>query len=139
MGFIEDRLDQSDSSLLFAETGNCIIVLIKDRHDDYFINDVPHINDAFKTADLTVNSLELFFHDGFVIVLHEPVGTYSVPAKGVTLDFDVFTLKIFCGIHKHLCARLSFFRLKTAPVERKRTIVEDLQPAVCDLLSLFGR
>ena len=130
VSLFKDFADKAYSPLLLADSCNGVVVLIKNGHDNNFVDDVPHVNNALKTCDFTLDSLKLLFKYGLVVIFHEPVGAYSVPTEGVALDLDVFTLKVFCCIHEHLFIWLTFLGFVIAPVKGKRSVIKDIEPAL---------
>ena len=125
---IEHLLYQGDPSVLLADAGNGVIVLVVDGHDDYFIDDVPHVDDALEARNLAVNPLKLLFQNRLVVIGHEPGNAAGMPAERVPLHGHVPALQELRGGHELVRVGLAFLRLKTAPVEGERPVVKEFQP-----------
>ena len=55
----EHALDKLDAAKLLADTRDGVIIFIKDRHDHDLVDDVPHVDDAFKETHVAADTGEL--------------------------------------------------------------------------------
>ena len=75
-----------------------------------------------------MDALKLLVEDGLVVVLHQPVGAYRVPAQRVPLQPDAAARQESGGVHAVLKGRLALLGLVSAPVEGEGTVVEQPKP-----------
>lgn len=133
LGGVEHLLDEFDAAELLADAADGV-VLAEDGHDDHFVDDVPHIDDALESGNVALDAVELLFQDGVVVIRHQPVRAGGVPAQRVALDAHALRLQEAGRAQAAFGGGVAFDRLKTAPIERQRAVVEQAEPFLHALL-----
>ena len=124
MGRRKHTPHQFHAAQLLADTRDGIIVFVKDRHDDDFVNDVPHIDHALKKAHVAADTGKLTAQDFFVGILHQPVSADRVPAQRMPLQGNAAGFQPFRRLQSLPSQGFSLYRFKVAPVKRESCMIK---------------
>ena len=134
MRCIENSLHQRDLPVLLTHSGYRIIVLIEDRHDDHFVDDIPHVYGALEAGHLALYASLKLTEYRLVVIVHEPVGTHRMPHERVAFADDAALREILGGKHPALCLGFALFSFEPSEIERQCGIVEHIKPLVHSFL-----
>ncbi len=126
-GGVEGHADDSDAAQLAADARDGVVVFVEDRHDDDFVDDVPHVDAAGEIFDIAGDAVALGIDDLGVGEFEEPIGADGVPAEWVTLDEAAALYEPFGGGQDSLGVGVTSGGFKTAPVKGEGYEIEELQ------------
>ena len=127
---IKHLFNKRYSTIFFANSCDCIVISIINRHDYCFIYDIPFINFALKCRYIAFNTCKLLLKNRLVIIFHEPRCTYRMPAKRMSLQRNTMFQQKICCIHSGFVLRMSLRRLIIAPIKRKCRIIKNAKPLI---------
>ena len=124
----EYLLDQRHPAIALADAGDGVVVAVEHRHDDRLVDHVPDVDDPGKGDDFPVDARQLLVEDGLVVIGHQPVGAYRVPAQRVAFEPNPVIHQEPGGVHAVFEFGLALLRLVLAPVKGEGAVVEQAQP-----------